>query len=92
MNTVDPLLALIRQLPGNQTEVAKQLTMSRATLNRFINLTYAKQPRLDTLAVYSQASYRTSGKGLAFSWDPENGLRWSIYKKKRKKTNANNLC
>ena len=38
MNTVDPLLALIAQLQGNQTEVAKQLTMSRATLNRFINL------------------------------------------------------
>tara|TARA_A100000172_G_scaffold62906_1_gene42299 strand:+ start:260 stop:532 length:273 start_codon:yes stop_codon:yes gene_type:complete len=89
MNTVEPLLALVQQLKGNQGEIAKQLTMSRATLNRFLNTTYSKEPRLDTLVNYSQASFRTSGKGIAFSWDPENGLRWSIYNKKKGIQNGN---
>jgi len=89
MNTIEPLLALVKQLKGNQGQIAKQLTMSRATLNRFLNTTYSRPPRLDTLVVYSQAAYRTSGKGLALSWDPENGLRWSIYNKKEGNKNDN---
>jgi transcriptional regulator with XRE-family HTH domain len=89
MNTVEPLLALVSKIPGNQGEIAKKLTMSRATLNRFINNTYKKNPRLDTLVEYSIAAYRNTGQGLAFSWDPVHGLRWSIYKKEGNK-NGNN--
>ena len=89
MNTVEPLLALVRQLEGSQGQIAKKLTMSRATLNRFINDTYQRHPRLDTLVEYSIAAYRNTGKGLAFSWDPVHGLKWSIYQKEGKK-NGNN--
>tara|TARA_R110000824_G_scaffold62134_1_gene164739 strand:- start:429 stop:698 length:270 start_codon:yes stop_codon:yes gene_type:complete len=81
MNTVEPLLALVQQLDGSQGQIAKKLTMSRATLNRFINSTHQRNPRLDTLVEYSIAAYRNTGKGLAFSWDPVHGLRWSIYNK-----------
>tara|TARA_R100001129_G_scaffold175084_1_gene147898 strand:- start:817 stop:1185 length:369 start_codon:yes stop_codon:yes gene_type:complete len=89
MNTVEPLLALVQQLDGSQGQIAKKLTMSRATLNRFINSTHQRNPRLDTLVEYSIAAYRNTGKGLAFSWDPVHGLRWSIYNKEGKKHGNN---
>tara|TARA_R100000479_G_C6306480_1_gene172327 strand:+ start:430 stop:699 length:270 start_codon:yes stop_codon:yes gene_type:complete len=89
MNTVEPLLALVQQLQGSQGQIAKKLTMSRARLNRFINNTYKQNPRLDTLVEYSIAAYRNTGKGLAFSWDPVDGLKWSIYQKEGT-SNGNN--
>ena len=82
MDTVEPLVALAKEIGGSQRSVARMMKISRATLNRLINNKHQQPPRLDSLAAFSRASYEQTGIGLSFSWNPGCGLQWEIYNQK----------
>ena len=78
MDTVEPLVALAKEIGGSQRSVARMMKISRATLNRLINNKHQQPPRLDSLAAYSRASYEQTGIGLSLEprvWAPVGNLQ-----------------